>query len=326
MELLVTGGGGYIGSIVCEELILQGYRVITMDNFQEGNREAILPDVTLYEGDFGDKQLLETVFSKHSIEAVLHFAAETTIEFSMTDPAKYFKNNLINGVTLLDVMLKYDCRDFIFSSTAATYGEPQYTPIDEDHPQQPINAYGESKLMFEKVLDWYHRAYNVRYNAFRYFNVAGASEKLGESHKHESHLIPLIIQTIMGKRSHLHIFGNDYDTKDGTCIRDYIHVKDLAQAHIIALKNLAKNPNDCYNLGNGSGFSVKEVVQTVEQVTDKKVLIRETTRRQGDPAVLIASSNKAKQILGWKPAYELLSVIVESAWKWHREHPDGYDK
>jgi len=298
MSLLVTGGAGYIGSIVVEQLINRGHDVVVIDNFQEGNREALLPEVKLYEGDFGNKNLLAEIFSANDIQAVLHFAAETTIEFSMTDPGRYFHNNVVNGITLLDVMREFGCNRFIFSSTAAIFGEPQYLPIDEKHPQLPINAYGESKLMFEHILDWYHRAYGLRFNAFRYFNAAGASEKLGEAHRHESHLIPVIIQVLLGQREQITIYGNDYPTKDGTCIRDYVHVLDLAEAHILALENLDKNPAAKYNLGNGTGFSNLEVVKMVEQVSGKKVNYSLGPRRVGDPAMLVASSELAKKEFG----------------------------
>jgi len=321
---MVTGGAGYIGSIVVEELIQQGHHVIVIDNLQEGNREAVLSDAVFYKGDFGNQFLLEEVFQKNTIDAVLHFAAETTIEFSMTDPAKYFLNNVVNGMTLLEVMRTSGCNKFIFSSTAATFGEPQYTPIDEKHPQMPINAYGESKLMFERVLDWYHRSYGLRYNTFRYFNAAGASEKLGEDHKHESHLIPIILQVPLGRKKGMQIFGNDYPTKDGTCVRDYIHVIDLAQAHILAIDNLDRHPNGKYNLGNGEGFTVLEVIETAKRVTGIDILYEMAKRRAGDPAVLIASSDLAKEELGWKPKYPDLETIIRSAWEWHRKHPDGY--
>ncbi len=324
MNILVTGGAGYIGSIVVEELLNQGHSAIVIDNLQEGHKEAVLPEAIFYEGDFGNKKLLDKIFENHKIDAVLHFAAETTIEFSMSDPAKYFINNVVNGISLLENMRKYGCNKFIFSSTAATFGEPQYTPIDEKHPQLPINAYGESKLMFEHILDWYHKAYGLKFNAFRYFNAAGASEKLGEAHRHESHLIPVIIQVALGQREKISIFGNDYPTKDGTCIRDYIHVKDLAQAHILALENLDKRPNAKYNLGNGEGFSNLKVLQMVEKVSGKRINYDFADRRSGDPAVLIASSELAQRELGWKPKYADLESIVRSAWEWHSAHPLGY--
>jgi len=324
-KILVTGGAGYIGSICVEELLVQGYGVVVIDNLQEGHRAAVMPEAVFYEGDYGDVALLRDIFSKHEIDAVVHFAAETTIEFSMTDPGLYFHNNLVNGIILLDVMREYGCERMIFSSTAATFGEPQYTPIDEKHPQLPINAYGESKLMFEKVLDWYNRAYGLKFNAFRYFNAAGASERLGEAHRHESHLIPVIIQVVLGQRQELQIFGNDYPTSDGTCIRDYVHVIDLARAHIKALENLDRHPIGKYNLGNGQGFSNLEVSRTVEAITGKKVPFEMASRRLGDPAVLIASSELARQELDWQPRYSKLEEIVKSAWKWHESHPNGYD-
>lgn len=324
-KILVTGGAGYIGSICVEELLVQGYGVVVIDNLQEGHRAAVMPEAVFYEGDYGDEDLLRDIFSKHEIDAVVHFAAETTIEFSMTDPGVYFHNNLVNGIILLDVMRKYGCERMIFSSTAATFGEPQYTPIDEKHPQLPINAYGESKLMFEKVLDWYNRAYGLKFNAFRYFNAAGASERLGEAHRHESHLIPVIIQVVLGQRQELQIFGNDYPTSDGTCIRDYVHVIDLARAHIKALENLDRHPIGKYNLGNGQGFSNLEVLRTVEAITGKKVPFEMVSRRLGDPAVLIASSELARQELDWQPRYSKLEEIVKSSWKWHESHPNGYD-
>ena len=324
MSILITGGAGYIGSIVVEELLKQGHSVVVVDNLQEGNREAAMPEAVFYEGDFGDRAVLEKIFDRHSINAVLHFAAETTIEFSMSDPAKYFLNNVVNGVTLLEVMRKYGCDQFIFSSTAATFGEPQYTPIDEEHPQVPINAYGESKLMFEKVLEWYHRAYGLRYNTFRYFNAAGASDRLGEYHRHESHLIPIVLQVALGQRDKVQVFGNDYPTKDGTCIRDYIHVIDLAEAHTLALENLDRHSNGRYNLGNGQGFSNLEVLRVAEKVTGKRIPFSFAPRRAGDPAVLVASSQLARKELGWQPRYHDLETIVSTAWEWHRRHPDGY--
>lgn len=324
VNVLVTGGAGYIGSIVVEQLLLRDHRVVVVDNLQEGNRAAVLSEAAFYENDFGNKEMLGGIFRKHNIDTVFHFAAETTIEFSMTDPGKYFTNNLVKGIELLDVIRRYSCDKFIFSSTAAIFGEPEYVPIDEKHPQNPINAYGESKLMFERVLDWYHRAYGLKFNAFRYFNAAGASEKLGEAHRHESHLIPLVIQTALGKRKQINLFGTDYPTKDGTCIRDYIHVLDLAEAHILALENLERRPNSKYNLGNGTGFSVREVVEMVSEVSGRDVPKAEAQRRPGDPAVLVASSELAKEELGWKPKYNSLREIIQTAWKWHKEHPEGY--
>ena len=325
MNILVTGGAGYIGSIVSEQLLLRNHRVIVIDNLQGGNRGALLPEAAFYEADFGDTEILGKIFQKHDIDVVFHFAALTIVEFSMTDPGAYFTNNLVKGITLLDVMREYDCDKFIFSSTAATFGEPEYIPVDEKHPQKPINPYGESKLMFEGVLDWYHRAYGLKFNAFRYFNAAGASERLGGAHDPETHLIPLIIQAALGQREQIYIFGTDYPTRDGTCVRDYIHVLDLAEAHILGLDNLDRNPNGKYNLGNGEGFSVREVIEMVAEVSGRDFPKVEADRRPGDPATLIASSKLAKEELGWKPKYDSLREIVRTAWEWHRSHVDGYD-
>ncbi|MBW2569965.1 MAG: UDP-glucose 4-epimerase GalE, partial [Deltaproteobacteria bacterium] len=324
MILLVTGGAGYIGSVCVEELLLQGHKVIVIDNLQEGHREAVPPDAIFYEGDFGDRSLLRTIFQKYPIDAVIHFAADTRVESSMTDPDQFFNNNVVNGITLLNAMREFNCDRMIFSSSAATFGEPQYNPIDEKHPQMPVNPYGESKLMFEKILDWYHRAYGLKFNALRYFNAAGASKRRGDAKRTVTLLIPVTIQVLLGQREKLYLFGNDYETRDGTCIRDYIHVSDLVQAHIQVLENLNKHPNGKYNLGNGQGFSNLEVVKTVELVSGRKVPFEFAPRRPGDPAVLIASSDLAKQELNWKPKYAKLEQIVGSAWEWHRKHPNGY--
>ncbi len=325
MNLLVTGGAGHIGSVCVEELLLQGFEVVVVDNLQEGHREALLPEAIFYEGDFGDRSLLKTIFEKHVIDAVIHFAADTRVGSSMVYPSRFFNNNVVNGITLLDVMREFNCRRMIFSSTAAIYGEPQYIPVDEKHPQLPVNPYGESKLMFERILDWYHRAYGLKFNALRYFNAAGASKRFGDAKRNVTLLIPVIMQVLLGQRENLQIFGNDYPTKDGTCIRDYIHVSDLAQAHIQAMQNLEIHPNGKYNLGNGQGFSNLEVVKTVESVTGKSVPFEFAPRRSGDPAVLIASSNLARQELGWQPKFAKLEEIIASAWEWHRKHPNGYE-
>lgn len=324
MQLLVTGGAGFIGSICIEELLKKKHSVVVVDNLQEGHRGAVLPKAVFYEGDFGNRKLLENIFQTHTIDAVIHFAAETTIEFSMTDPRIYFHNNTVNSITLLDVMREFNCDKMIFSSTAAIFGEPHYTPIDEKHPQKPINAYGESKLMFEKVLEWYHKAYGFRFNTFRYFNAAGASKRLGEAHRNESHLIPVIIQAVLGHREKLQIFGNDYPTPDGTCIRDYIHVVDIAQAHIKALENLEERPNGKYNLGNGQGYSNLEILKMVEKVTGEKAPFEMAPRRPGDPEVLVASSELAMKELNWTPRFTELEAIVTSAWNWHKNPPDYY--
>jgi UDP-glucose 4-epimerase len=324
MILLVTGGAGYIGSICADTLIRRGHEVIVIDNLQEGHRKAVHSQAIFYEGDYGDRSLLETIFGKHAIEAVIHFAADTQVEQSMSDPGRFFLNNVVNGITLLEVMRSYGCTRMIFSSTASIFGEPRYNPVDENHPKSPINPYGESKLMFEKVLDWYHHAYGLRFNALRYFNAAGASERLGDAKRNVTLLIPVIIQVLLGQRDKLYIFGNDYHTKDGTCIRDYIHVLDLIEAHILALEALDTYSNGKYNLGNGRGFTNLEVVKTVEMVSGKNVPFEYAARRPGDPVELIASSDLARQKLGWRPKYTRLEEIVASAWEWHQKHPYGY--
>lgn len=325
MKILVTGGAGYIGSICVEELLAREHEVLVIDNLQEGHRKAVAPEAIFYEGDFGDESLLNKIFSSYTIDVVIHFAAETTVEYSMTDPARYFSNNVIKGITLLNTMRKFGCNRFIFSSSAASFGEPKYIPIDESHPQKPINAYGESKLMFEKALSWYQKAYGIKFMAFRYFNAAGATEKLGEDHKHEGHLIPIVLQVALGKREDVSIFGEDYSTKDGTCIRDYIHVVDLARAHILGLEKLERYGCCLYNLGNGKGYTVNEVIETARQVTGHLIPAVPKPRRPGDPACLVASSQRICSELGWSPQYTDLHTIIESAWRWHREHPEGYD-
>ena len=254
----------------------------------------------------------------------MHFAAEATVEFSMKDPQLFFKTNVAKGLVLLDVMKENGCNKMIFSSTAALFGNPEYVPIDEKHPEQPINAYGESKLMYERILEWYHSAYGLQYNSFRYFNAAGASEALGEAHIKESHLIPIILSAALGQREKLYLFGSDYPTKDGTCVRDYLHVIDIAQAHILGLDNLEKRPKAKYNLGNGVGFTNLEVLKTSEKVSGKIIPFEFTERRMGDPDRLVASSDLAKEELGWKPQFDNLESIIRSAWEWHSKHPDGY--
>ncbi|MBN1223514.1 MAG: UDP-glucose 4-epimerase GalE [Candidatus Aminicenantes bacterium] len=326
MVILVTGGAGYIGSICVEELLKQNYDVVVIDNLKEGHRDAVLPEAVFYKGDCGDKNILEEIFRKHPIDTVMHFAAEATVGISMTDPQPFFENNVVQGLALLDVMKAFQCKRMIFSSTAAVFGEPEYMPIDEKHQQKPINAYGESKLMFERVLDWYHAAYGIQYNCFRYFNAAGASECLGEAHRKETHLIPIILDTALGKRKKIDIYGSDYRTKDGTCIRDYLHVVDIAQAHILGLANLDKRPNARYNLGNGIGFTNLEVLKTAEHVTGREIPFSLAERRPGDPDCLVASSQLAKEQLGWKPEFPSLQSIIGTAWQWHSKHPDGYGR
>lgn len=322
--ILVTGGAGYIGSICVEQLLAQDEEVIVIDNLIEGNREAILPESVFIEDDFGNKEILKKIFTECSVGAVIHFAAHASVPLSMANPSEFYRNNIINGINLLDAMLECGCKKMIFSSSAAIFGEPQYTPIDEKHPQAPINPYGETKLAFEKILYWYHNAYGLQVNSFRYFNASGASERLGEAHKHESHLIPLAIQAATGEREYIEVYGKDYDTKDGTCVRDFVHVIDIANAHILAIKNLSERPFESYNIGCGIGHTVKEVIEAINDISGLDVRFEYTNRRSGDPAVLVASYDKAKSELGWEPTYSLIEII-ESAWNWHKEHPDGYE-
>jgi UDP-glucose 4-epimerase len=324
MNILVTGGAGYIGSVCVEELIRQNYKVIVIDNLQEGHREAVPSDAAFHEGDMGNSDLLDKIFQKHDIEAVMHFAAETLIEVSMRDPRIFFKNNIVNGLTLLDTMKRHECKKIVFSSTAAIFGNPEYTPIDEKHPKKPINAYGESKLMFERILNWYHSAYGIQFNSFRYFNAAGASKSLGEDHQPETHLIPNIIKVALGVKEKIRIFGSDYETKDGTCVRDYLHVIDIAQAHILSLDNLEARPTGKYNLGNGAGFTNLEVLRMVEKVSGVEIAHELADRRPGDPDRLIASAQLARGELGWKPKHDSLESIIRSAWHWHKRNPHGY--
>lgn len=326
MSILVTGGAGYIGSHTVKELLAQGYDVITLDNLQKGHREAVLGG-TFVQGDLGDKLLLQEVFSNNSVEAVVHFAADSLVGESVIAPAKYFQNNIVNGLNLINVMVEHGVKALVFSSTAAVYGEPEEWPITEDFSKAPTNNYGLTKLQFEEILQAYDQAYSLRHISLRYFNAAGAdsSAEIGEDHAPETHLIPLVLQAAMGQREQITVFGTDYATPDGTCIRDYIHVTDLAQAHILALRVLLEgNPSNVYNLGNGSGYSVREVIEVARQVTGREIKVVEGERRSGDPAVLVASSERIKAELGWRPQYPELATIIESAWRWHSSHPRGF--
>jgi len=310
MNVLVTGGVGYVGSIVTEELLKTGYQVVILDNLQQGHKEATAKGARLIIGDIRNNQDLDKIFKANKFDAVMHMAAETVVEFSMTDPQRYFQNNITGGINLLDAMLKHNVKKLIFSSSAATYGEPVKVPMEENHPQLPVNSYGETKLMFEKVLAWYGRAYGLKHISFRYFNAAGASEVLGEDHIPETHLIPLLIKAALNPQGIVSIFGDDYPTKDGSCIRDYVHVKDIAQAHRLALEKIESLTGRAYNLGNGNGFSNFEVVEATSRIIGKKTPIKIAPRRSGDPAVLVASSEKAKTELGWKPQFSNLDSII----------------
>ena len=327
MNILVTGGAGYIGSHTVRALLARGHEVVVLDNLSFGHRQAV-PAERLVVGDLNDTALVNRLLAERRIEAVVHFAAFAYVGESVTDPAKYYANNFLNSLTLLDACRQNGVQKFVFSSTCATYGTPTRVPIDENEKQLPINPYGNTKLAFERALADYAGAYPFGYCALRYFNAAGASPDatIGEDHNPETHLIPLVFQAAMGQRSHLEIFGTDYPTTDGTCIRDYIHVDDLAEAHILALDRLAPGVQLKFNVGLGRGFSVREVIRTAEEVSGLKVPVKESPRRPGDPAELVANADKIRRELGWAPKYADLRSIVTTAWNWHRTHPDGYGK
>ena len=325
MAILVTGGAGYIGSVAVEDLRTTGEKVVVIDNLVYGHRDAIAGDVLFYNGNIGDKHLVARICSEHEIEACMHFSAYAYVGESVEDPGKYFENNFVQTLHLLDALMECGVKKFIFSSTCATYGDPQYIPIDEKHPQQPVNPYGWSKFMVERALEAYDIAYGLKFVALRYFNACGATENCGEHHDPETHLIPLALFAAQGRMPNVSIFGDDYPTPDGTAVRDYIHVSDLAQAHVLALGHLRSGKgSEFINLGNGSGFSVKEVIEAARQSTGKPIEVNVAPRRAGDPPQLIGDSTKAREILGWKPQFPELERIVDSAWKWHQAHPSGY--
>ena len=314
MNILVTGGAGYIGSVVVEECISAGHKTFVIDNLEKGHREMVHPNAGFFEGDFGDSELMERIFREEDIDTVIHMAAYSLVGESVDHPAKYYQNNVINGLTLLNTMVASGVKNIVFSSTAATYGEPEKYPITEDFPNVPTNPYGESKLAFERALKWYERAHGVRYVSLRYFNAAGATERCGELHDPETHIIPIVLQAAAGTRDSVQIYGDDYPTKDGTCVRDYIHVTDLARAHVLAV---ASGKSGIYNLGcGGEGYTVREVIDTAREVTGREIKAEVAPRRPGDPAVLVAGSGRIKEELGWTPEYQDLRVIIESAWNW----------
>ncbi len=321
MNVFVTGGAGYIGSVCVEELLNAGHEVTVFDNLSEGHRAAVDPRAVFIQANLSDAQNISKAIRDAQPEAIIHFAAHALVGESMTNPGKYFRNNVANGINLLDAAIEFGVKKFVFSSTCATYGTPDRMPMDESLPQRPVNPYGESKLMFEKILQWYHQIHGLEFVAFRYFNAAGASKQYGEHHRIETHLIPNILKVALGQSSHCEIFGTDYPTPDGTCVRDYIHIADLAQAHILALK---PGRGGFYNLGNGDGYSVRQVIQTCEAVTGQKITALEKPRRPGDPPKLVASAEKAIRELGWKPNFPKLEQIVSAAWEWHKAHPKGY--
>lgn len=327
MSILVTGGAGYIGSHCVAALVDRGVDVVVIDDLSKGHKNA-LKGGRLYIGNVADKKFLHGVFEQEFIEAVIHFAAYSLVGESMTVPEQYFRNNVTAGLSLIETMIKYKVPYLVFSSTAATFGEPERVPIEEDDRQYPTNPYGESKLIVEHMLKWCDQAHGLKYCSLRYFNVAGARPdgSIGEDHRPETHLIPLILQVAQGKRDKLSLFGTDYPTKDGTCIRDYIHVDDLIDAHILALDYLRSgNPSAAFNLGNGQGFSNREIIEAARRVTGHPIPVSEEDRRPGDPAVLIASSQKAIDVLNWQPKYTNVEDIIATAWRWHSTHPNGFD-
>src|SRR6266403_4871883 len=329
MRILVTGGAGYIGSVVAEELLQAGHDVVVFDNLSRGHRQAVPKNAELVVGDLADRACLDQLLRSRAFDAVMHFAALIEAGESMKAPEEFFRNNTSNALTLLEAMLAARVKRFVFSSTAALFGNPKRIPIEEGDALEPTNAYGESKLLVERMLTWFHRIHGLRYASLRYFNAAGASRPdQGEAHQPETHLIPRILQVALGRAEHVNIFGTDYPTRDGTCIRDYIHVTDLARAHLLALEALASESSSrlIYNLGSGQGFSVREVVEVAREVTQHAGPGIESPRRGGEPAVLIASSEKIRRELGWEPKVPDVESIVASAWQWHRIHPDGYPK
>ncbi|HUI31718.1 MAG TPA: UDP-glucose 4-epimerase GalE [Candidatus Acidoferrales bacterium] len=321
MKILVTGGAGYIGSICTEEILNARHQVTVYDNLSEGHRSAVDSRADFILGKPEEPGDVLNAVKSCRPDAIMHFAASALVSESMANPKKYFHNNVVNGIKLLDAAVECGVKKFVFSSTCATYGPPDRVPMTEDLPQHPINPYGESKLMFEKILKWYSGVYGLEFVAFRYFNAAGATEKYGEHHRYETHLIPNVLNVVLGKGPHCEIFGTDYPTPDGTCIRDYIHIIDLAQAHMLGLE---PGKQGFYNLGNGDGYSVRQVIQTCEKVTGRKIPTVEKPRREGDPPRLVASAEKAIRGLGWNPKYTKLEDIVATSWSWHKNFPDGY--
>jgi UDP-glucose 4-epimerase len=322
MKILVVGGAGYIGSICAEVLLDQKHEVAILDNLSEGHRRAVDPRAEFIEGDLADSETTAETLARLRPEAVMHFAANALVDESMQNPSKYFRNNIANGLNLLDAMIAAEVKQLVFSSTCATFGPPERVPIDEETPQRPINPYGESKLSFEKILRWYDAIHGLRFVSLRYFNAAGASEKFGEDHRCETHLIPNVLKVALGGKKRVEIFGTDYETPDGTCIRDYVHIIDLAHAHILALD---APTSAFYNLGTGGGSSVREVIESCRKITGQPIPVLEKPRRPGDPPRLIASSEKIKRELGWRPQFQTLDAIVDSAWKWHQKFPRGYE-
>ncbi|QMT18133.1 UDP-glucose 4-epimerase GalE [Planococcus maritimus] len=329
MSVLVLGGAGYVGSHAVYQLIDQGMDVVVVDNLENGHRQAVHPNATFYEGDIRDANFLDSVFENESIDEVLHFAANSLVGESMENPLKYFDNNVYGTQVLLKAMTKHGVKNIVFSSTAATYGEPEAVPITETMPTHPTNTYGETKLTMEKMMKWTSLAHDLNFVSLRYFNVAGAraTGEIGEDHRPESHLVPIILQAALGQREEITVFGDDYDTPDGTCIRDYVHIEDLVNAHLLALDYLRNGgENDVFNLGSSQGFSVNEMISTARSVTGKDIPVKIGPRRSGDPSILVASTEKATRILGWNPVNTSITKIIEDAWNWHSTHPAGYSE
>src|SRR5947209_11068357 len=322
MKIFVVGGAGYIGSVCAELLLNEGHEVAMFDNLSEGHQQAVDSRANFIQGELADRRQIDSAISSSRPDAVMHFAANALVGESMQDPSKYFRNNICNGLNLLDTMVATGVQRIVFSSTCAIFGLPERLPIDETAPPRPISPYGESKLAFEKILRWYDEIYGMKFVCLRYFNAAGATENLGEDHRPETHLIPNVLKVALGQRPNVEVYGTDYDTPDGTCIRDYIHIVDLARAHILAL---GATTSGFYNLGTGGGSSVREVIATSRKITGRKIETIEKPRRPGDPPRLIASSEKIKEDLGWQPRFQSLDAIIASAWKWHQKFPNGYE-
>jgi UDP-glucose 4-epimerase len=324
VKVLVTGAAGYIGSVVTEQLIESGHDVVALDNLEHGHRGAIHPEARFVKGDLLQATWLTQCMQEEGFDAVVHLAAEALIDESMRDPGRFYRANVCGGLNLLDAMVATDVKRLVFSSTAAVYGEPDSVPITEDAHHRPVNPYGESKLVFERALPWYDRAHGLKYVTLRYFNACGATERCGESHIPETHLIPIVLDAALGARENVHLYGTDYDTPDGTCIRDYIHVVDIAGAHLLALHSMNRVRSGAYNMGNGSGYSNLQVIDTVREITGRKIRVVAADRRPGDPSRLVASSDCIQSALGWVPRYPELAEMIESAWKWRQRHPRGY--
>jgi UDP-glucose 4-epimerase len=324
LNILVTGAAGYIGSICSEVLISRGHHVIALDNLQEGHRAAVPPQATFCRVDLGVRSQIEEVFSQQKIDAVMHFAGEALVAKSVREPSTFYAANIACGVNLLDAMVRHNVKKLIFSSTAATYGEPQTVPIPEDHPKNPINPYGKSKLRFEEILSDYRGYTGLQYATLRYFNAAGASVERGEAHRTETHLIPRILDAALGAIPHLEVMGTDYPTPDGTCLRDYIHVLDIADSHLRALESIERVSGEAFNVGNSRGFSILEVLDAAERITGRKIPRKMSPRRPGDPAVLVASKDKLHRTLGWEAQHSTLEEIISSAWNWRQKHPHAY--